>query len=112
MIPEEKIEAAIKRIAQTPDGKLLHLGLQRAVMALSPSPEAGALQTFEGGRRFAAKLKALMDSALAETSSATGSDPADRPIVIRPRGPVATGAGRGAARRGGIGNPAKPAESE
>lgn len=85
MIDNEHINNAIKRLALTPDGRLLHLMLQMALMETCANPgEAGALPLHEGGRRFASRLKGLMDSSLAETDSGerAGSTSTERPIVV------------------------------
>jgi hypothetical protein len=101
MIDDEQIKNAIKRIALTPDGALLHLSLQRTLMAICPNPlVAGALPRWEGARKFAADLKELMDSSLAEApNERAGQSTVGRPIVIAaPRG-VSVATGIGARRR-------------
>lgn len=102
MIDDEQINNAIKRLALTGDGRLLHLMLQRSLMATCVDPTIpGALPLHEGGRRFASKLKELMDSSLAEASSGerAGSTSSERPIIVaRPSGLSVAGSG-GARRR-------------
>lgn len=99
IIDDNYVKEALQRIARTPDGQIFHIGLQRALMALSPSPESGALQTFEGGRRFAQQIKAVMDEAIAG-EPVDGQSERERPIVIVARSAVPVGGTRGARRRG------------
>jgi hypothetical protein len=84
MTADELTRNAIARIALTGDGRILHIFLQRKLMELCSSPGvAGALPLSEGERRFASELKALMDSALSETSSDGRAEPStERPIVV------------------------------
>lgn len=101
MIEEEHLRNAVKRIALTGDGRILHVYLQRKLMEVCPNPGvAGALPLFEGERRFASELKALMDSALSEQPSDGPAGPTtERPIVVaRPSGLSIAGSG-GARRR-------------
>ncbi|MDB5937591.1 MAG: hypothetical protein JWQ01_4935 [Massilia sp.] len=100
MITTKEIEAAIGRIGQTSDGRFLRLGLQRAMMAIAPSPEPGALQTFEGGRRFAAQLERLLAGSNAEMPSDYANESAlDRPVAIARPGAVSAGRSGGTRRR-------------
>lgn len=100
MITTKEIEEAIYRIGQTTDGQFLRLGLQRAMMALAPSGEAGALQTFEGGRRFAAQLERLLAGSNAEMPSDYANESAlERPIAIARPSAVRAGGNTGARRR-------------
>jgi len=100
---DDQIREAIKRIARTPDGRLFHLGLQSGLMALSPSPDSGALQVFEGGRRFAQSIKAVMDEAITEDISGRPdqSDASDKRqlLVVAARAGVRTGTRRRGTRR-------------
>jgi hypothetical protein len=101
MTADELTRNAIARIALTGDGRILHIFLQRKLMELCSSPGvAGALPLSEGERRFASELKALMDSALSETSSDGSAEPSsERPIVVAgPRG-INVGGPIGARRR-------------
>ena len=98
ILDEDHIKEAIQRIARTPDGQVFRIALQRAMMAIEPSPDSGALQVFEGGRRFASQIASAMDAAIAG-EALDGQRIADRPIVIVAKRPVHTGAGGGARRR-------------
>jgi len=100
MITPKEIEDAIRRIGQTSDGQFLRLGLQRAMMAQAPSVETGALQTFEGGRRFAAQLERLLAGSNAEIPSDYTADTSlERPVAIPRPGAVSARAGGNGTRR-------------
>lgn len=86
------IEAAIRRIALTPDGMLLYRHLQLVLMSSPTQPGSGALRTHEGRRSLARELKSLMDSELAKTglpSDRSGAHDPDRPAIVEPGKPVA-----------------------
>lgn len=96
MIDDHQIDEAIKRLALTGDGRLLHLRLQRKLMELCPNPHIpGALHSSDGERRFAARLKELMDSALEASGERAGESTTERPII------VARASGTGVASTGG-----------
>ena len=94
---DDEINESLANIAKTRDGRVLHIFLQKAVMALAPDPMSGALQVFEGGRRFAQQIKAVMDVSIAENSS--GGTKSEQLVVIVPRGAVSVAGTRGARRR-------------
>jgi hypothetical protein len=102
MTDEQMRREALKRIALTPDGRLLHLQLQLVLMEMPHAQaDASALLKYDGRRRFAAEMKAVMDESIAENPSDRSADATvDRPIVVAPRtGGVIERAPAGARRR-------------
>jgi hypothetical protein len=97
---DDQTTRALQRISLTPDGRTLHLYLQRRLMQICGSPgAAGALLLDEGERRFASELEAPMNGALSETSSdGPAGSTTDRPIA-RARTSGISIAGSGGARR-------------
>ena len=103
-ISEKLMHEAIDRIARTPDGRVLYLYCQRRMMALTTTGDIGTLQRSEGERTFAARLIGLMATGISESggrssSSGTGGDSTEQPIVFAVPKPVAVGGPRGAGRR-------------
>lgn len=103
-ISTKLLQEAIDRIARTPDGRSLYLFCQRRMMAVNVSMDPSTLQRSEGERTFAAHLIGLMATGISESggrtsSSGTGSDSPEQPIVFAVPKPVAVGGPRGAGRR-------------
>jgi hypothetical protein len=69
---QAELDEAIRRIALSPDGRLLYRRMQLILMDVSPSNDGGTLQRLEGRRSLARDLKLLMDEELAK--GATTSD--------------------------------------
>jgi hypothetical protein len=94
-ISDEELLQALDRIARTPDGALLYLYFQRAVLELfrDPSANNGALRAHEGRRNFAAELMGRMARGIDESGRATTSQrtgyTTERPVVFRTAGNTA-----------------------
>lgn len=101
MITDDEIDAALDRIARTPDGVLLYRFLQMTLMAAlaEHAPKQSALRVEHGQRRFAAKLMAKMVKGIDESGGRTDINriPSERTVVIRRAEPRAV-AGRLSAR--------------
>lgn len=103
---QAEVLEAIDRIARTSDGAVLYIHLQRHLMFVPATVEAGALQSVHGERMFAARLIGLMAKGIHESvgrNNPIGSDPSsggqrDVPIVVPRSNPV-----RVAGREGGSG---------
>jgi hypothetical protein len=90
---------AIKRIAMTGDGALLHRHLRRVLEMVTDLPKSGALREHNGRRSLARDLMAMMAEGI-ETNRDRRNGTADEPILKRGERPaVADPAGRGARRR-------------
>ena len=63
------MKEAVRRIALSPDGRLLYRLLQIELMSVSPSNDGGTLQHLNGRRSLALELKLLMDEELAKVTS-------------------------------------------
>lgn len=87
--PQTEEADAIKAIARSRDGALLHRYLRRVLETVIDIQEVSALQAQNGRRSLARDLMRLM----AEEIDQHGSDSADAPILSRTRGAVAV-AGR------------------
>lgn len=77
---------ALRRLAATHDGLLLHRFLRRMVESVCLSDAPGALPRHEGGRMFAARLMAHMAEGIESSGGRTGSSSSDQPILSRPGG--------------------------
>jgi hypothetical protein len=79
-ISTEDLRSAIQRVAQSRDGELLYLWLQKRLMAL---PVVGCsdsdLQKFEGGRMLAGELFGLMSEGI----RLSGRDDSRRPVIFK-----------------------------
>jgi len=99
MISDDDIRKAVANIARTPEGLLLYRYLQKELMGVPTTPEAGALLEHNGHRKFAAKLMAMMAEGI-DSGQRTGTgSPTDQPVTFVAREPRAVSAGRGAGRR-------------
>lgn len=96
---DEKIKKGIQRLALSEDGHALHLFLQQFLMTVCPRPESGALQVHEGERRFAARLKGLMDEAYANAEQDSDRRTGNSLIVVQRAGVNYDASARGAGRR-------------
>jgi hypothetical protein len=85
---------AIKRIAGTRDGALLHRYLRRVLEAVFDIELDSALRTHNGRRTLARDLMRLMAEGLNDDRSTS-----NEPILTRPGGAVAVTGARGARRR-------------
>lgn len=102
---DNDIDAALKRLALTPDGTALWAYLHRFLLSVPATTDSGALQANHGARTFAAKLKALMDEGLAES---TGGASTDRSVIVVARQPAGYANGPRGAQRRVVGYPDDP----
>lgn len=95
----DDMEAAVGRIALSPDGRLLYRLLQIELMSRAPD---GALPQHEGRRSLAHDIKVLMDRELSKVDRprdrSDTHDP-DAPAVTEPAVTVSGTGSRGARRR-------------
>src|SRR6266403_1965473 len=81
----EEIEA-VKRIASTGDGRLLHRYLRRVLETVIDLQEGGALQAQNGRRSLARDLMKLMAEGIDDRRDDHGNDPilarSARPVVV------------------------------
>lgn len=96
-IDDKFVHEALQRFARSPDGVCFYLALQKVLMSVPTSLEAGALQENVGRRRFASELMAVMAKGMSETP--TSDDPRGRPVIYKLPEPVALGGARGVRRR-------------
>lgn len=75
---------AIRRIAGTHDGQLLHRHLRRILEAVIDFQDAGALQAHTGRRSLARDLMLLMRDGIDDRSTGNANDP----ILAHASGPV------------------------
>jgi hypothetical protein len=94
---EEDLRGAIDRIGRTADGELLYLWLQKRLLRVIHSTEAGTLRTENGQRTLASELMGLLSTGLAEVHAGTRSE---RTIVFTVAKPVSVRDSGGARRRG------------
>lgn len=93
--PTDQEEAAIKAIARSDDGALLHRYLRRILETVMDIQTDGALQSHNGRRSLARDLMRLM----AEGIDDRRADHTNDPILSRSGGAVVVSPRRGAGRR-------------
>lgn len=93
--PRVQEEAAIKAIALSEDGVLLHRYLRRILETVVDFQEVSALYAQNGRRSLARDLMRLM----AEGIDDRRAEPNSEPILSRASGPAAVSPRRGAGRR-------------
>lgn len=67
-ITDQDMAEALDRIARTPDGEVLYLYLQKALMGVPTSTEACALTANHGRRSFASELMGFMSKGISASA--------------------------------------------